>query len=75
MERDGGVFSFAVPFHGSVPGIGLCAAPSAIELRPTSTGRGYYALADDGDVIAFGDALQRGRARLDGSPVDLAVRH
>ena len=75
LGGDGGVFSFAVPFHGSVPGIGLCAAPSAIELRPTSTGRGYYALADDGDVIAFGDALQRGRARLDGSPVDLAVRH
>ncbi|MCP3935416.1 MAG: VCBS repeat-containing protein [Actinomycetia bacterium] len=74
LGGDGGVFSFSVPFWGSVPGLGLCSPRAAIELRPTGTGGGYYALADDGEVIAFGDALQRGRARVGGSPVDIAVR-
>ncbi|NOX29399.1 MAG: VCBS repeat-containing protein [Actinobacteria bacterium] len=74
LGGDGGVFSFSVDFYGSIPGMGLCSAPSARELRPTSTGRGYFALGNDGSIIAFGDAYYRGRARLDGDPVDLAVR-
>lgn len=74
LGGDGGVFSFAVSFHGSVPGLGLCSTSSAIELRPTSTGRGYYALTTNGDIVAFGDAPSRGRARVGGAPVDLAVR-
>ncbi|MEZ5281582.1 MAG: VCBS repeat-containing protein [Acidimicrobiales bacterium] len=74
LGGDGGVFSFAVPFWGSVPGLGLCTSSPAIELRPTGTGNGYFALADNGEVIAFGDALGRGRAKVGGSPIDIAVR-
>lgn len=75
LARDGGVFSFNVAFHGSVPGVGLCSPPTAIELRPTATGDGYYALIDDGGVFTFGDAIYRGADPASiPNPVDLAVR-
>ena len=74
LAVDGGVFSFAVTFYGSVPGLGLCNTPTAIELRPTSTGRGYFALNTNGSVIAFGDAYNRGSSSSAAAPVDLAVR-
>ena len=54
-------------------GVSKTSSP-AIELRPTGTGNGYFALADNGEVIAFGDALGRGRAKVGGSPIDIAVR-
>ena len=72
LGGDGGVFSFSAPFYGSVPGLGLCSAVPAMELRPTSAGRGYYALATNGMVYTFGDAQHRGEVS-GGNPVDLAV--
>ena len=75
LAQDGGVFSFGVSFRGSVPGVGLCSPPNAIELRPTRTGAGYYALIDDGGLFTFGDAKYRGADPAGiGTPVDLAVR-
>ena len=74
LGGDGGVFSFAVPFWGSVPGIGLCSPVPAIELRPTKHGTGYYALGIDGSIYTFGDAYYRGGVS-DGTPVDLAVQN
>ena len=75
--RDGGVFSFGVPFHGSVPGLGLCTVPKTVALRSTDTGNGYWIVTDHGKVYPFGDAKDYG-----GSPplagttvIDMAVRH
>jgi FG-GAP-like repeat/FG-GAP repeat len=73
LGADGGVFSFAVPFLGSVPGLGLCAGVTTVELRPTRDGNGYYALGSDGGIFTFGNAYFRG-ASPSGDAADLAVR-
>ncbi|MCU1426480.1 MAG: hypothetical protein JWL83_480 [Actinomycetia bacterium] len=57
LGGDGGVFSFGgAAFHGSLPGTGLCAAASAVQIRATQTGSGYWLLGGDGGVFSFGDA-------------------
>ncbi len=75
--QDGGVFSFGVPFHGSVPGLGLCSVPKTVALRATDTGNGYWIVTDSGKVYAFGDAKTFGDSPpLAGATIiDLAVRH
>ncbi|HTN79866.1 MAG TPA: hypothetical protein VMK16_09345 [Acidimicrobiales bacterium] len=75
--QDGGVFSFGVPFHGSVPGLGLCSTPKTVTLRATDTGDGYWIVTDKGKVFAFGDAKSYGDSPpLNGATViDMAVRH
>jgi hypothetical protein len=60
LGQDGGVFSFGVEFQGSVPGIGLCANPTAVQIRATANGQGYYLLGSDGGVFSFGDAEFKG---------------
>jgi hypothetical protein len=74
LTRDGGVFSFGVPFHGSVPDRQPYA--KAVELRATDTGAGYYVAGGDGAVFAFGDADRRRerRAGRDEPVVDVAFR-
>ena len=49
--QDGGVFSFGVPFHGSVPGLGLCTVPKTVALRATDTGDGYWIVTDHGQGV------------------------
>jgi N-acetylmuramoyl-L-alanine amidase-like protein len=73
LGRDGGVFSFGVPFHGSVGDRQPYA--KAVDLRPTDSGAGYYVAGTDGAVFAFGDADRR-RERASGadSIVDVAFR-
>ena len=56
IARDGGVFSFGVPYYGSLPGTGLCSKPLGMQIRPTLTGHGYFIVAANGRVFAFGDA-------------------
>jgi hypothetical protein len=75
--QDGGVFSFGVPFHGSVPGLGLCTVPKTVALRATDTGDGYWIVTDQGKVYPFGDAKGYGDSpSLGGTTViDMAVRH
>jgi hypothetical protein len=68
---DGGVFAFGdAGFHGSIPGLGLHPAGSrlpnslnapVVGLVPSADGGGYFMVASDGGVFAFGDA------RFDGS--------
>jgi hypothetical protein len=74
LARDGGVFSYGVPFHGSVPDRQPYA--KAVELRATDSGAGYYVAGRDGAVFAFGDADRRRerRAGRDESVVDVAFR-
>ena len=63
---DGGVFSYGdTQFHGSIPGLGLHPAGSGLPnslnapivgMVPSSDGGGYFMVAADGGVFAFGDA-------------------
>ena len=63
---DGGVFSFGdTQFYGSIPGLGLHPAGSGLPnslnapivgMVPSIDDRGYFMVASDGGVFAFGDA-------------------
>jgi hypothetical protein len=63
---DGGVFAFGDSgFYGSVPGLGLHPARSGqpnsldapiVGMVPSADGGGYFMVASDGGVFAFGDA-------------------
>ncbi len=63
---DGGIFAFGdAGFHGSIPGLGLHPAGSGLPdsldapivgLVPSADGGGYFMVASDGGVFAFGDA-------------------
>ena len=67
---DGGVFAFGdVGFYGSIPGLGLHPAGSGmahslnapiVGMVPSATGAGYFMVASDGGVFAFGDARFEG---------------
>jgi hypothetical protein len=58
LGRDGGVFSYGVPFYGSTGSLRLNAPVTG--MVPTPTGRGYWFTASDGGVFAFGDATFHG---------------
>ena len=47
-----------------------------VDARASATGRGYYVLAEDGSVHAFGDAPPTGSAtgQLPGGAAGIAVR-
>ena len=63
---DGGVFSFGTTqFYGSIPGLGVHPAGSGLSnslnapivgMVPSNDGAGYFMVASDGGVFAFGDA-------------------
>ena len=63
---DGGVFSFGdTQFYGSIPGLGLHPAGSGlpnslnapiVAMVPSIDDNGYFMVASDGGVFAFGDA-------------------
>ncbi len=66
VATDGGVFSFGdSSFYGSIPGLGLHPAGSGqphslnapvVGIVPSITQHGYFMVASDGGVFAFGDA-------------------
>jgi kumamolisin len=66
VASDGGIFSFGDSgFYGSIPGVGLHPAGSGqpnslrapiVAMVPSSDGGGYFMVASDGGVFAFGDA-------------------
>ena len=70
VASDGGIFAFGdAGFHGSIPGLGLEPAgsglPNALNapivgMVPSADGGGYFMVASDGGVFAFGDARVRG---------------
>jgi hypothetical protein len=68
---DGGVFAFGdARFFGSIPGLGIAPAGSGgggrtlnapiVGMVPSSDGGGYFMVAADGGVFAFGDATFEG---------------
>ena len=66
VASDGGIFAFGdAAYYGSIPGVGLHPAGSGqpdsldapiVGMVPSSTGHGYFMVASDGGVFAFGDA-------------------
>jgi hypothetical protein len=69
VARDGGIFAFGdAGFLGSTgagPGgagvsPGITVPSPVIDLAVTPTGKGYWLLAEDGGIHAFGDAAYRG---------------
>ena len=66
VASDGGIFAFGtLGFYGSIPGLGYAPAGSASPKRlaapivgmvPSPDGGGYFMVASDGGVFAFGDA-------------------
>ena len=66
VASDGGIFSFGdAGFYGSIPGLGLHPAGSGlpnsldapiVAMVPSFDGGGYFMVASDGGVFAFGNA-------------------
>jgi len=66
VASDGGIFAFGdAGYFGSIPGDGLAPAGSGrphslnapiVAMVPSSDGGGYFMVASDGGVFAFGDA-------------------
>ena len=78
---DGGAFTHNVGFFGSIrsllPHIAVEHLPRAVRIRMTDTGKGYFILTDDGQVIPFGDAVNLGEPKgtlaIDEYVVDLML--
>jgi hypothetical protein len=70
VASDGGVFTFGdTGFYGSIPGLGYAPAGTSAPKRlnapivgmvPSENGAGYFMVAADGGVFAFGDAKFEG---------------
>ena len=70
VATDGGIFAFGdAGFYGSIPGLGLSPAGSGtprtldapiVGMVPSADGSGYFMVASDGGVFAFGDAQFEG---------------
>ena len=54
MATDGGIFAFDAPFYGSTGGIALNQPVNGMAVTPG--GAGYWLVASDGGIFAFGDA-------------------
>jgi hypothetical protein len=54
VASDGGIFAFGAPFLGSTGSIRL--NKPIVGIAPTPTGAGYWLVATDGGIFAFGDA-------------------
>jgi hypothetical protein len=67
VASDGGIFTFGVPFSGSVPSLGISSAVG-VRIRGVPSGRGYLILSREGGVYSFGSARFFGSAPL-GRPV------
>ena len=58
VASDGGIFSFGVPFYGSMGGKPL--NKPIVGMTATSDGKGYWFFASDGGIFSFGDATFHG---------------
>ena len=66
VASDGGIFAFGdSSYYGSLPGLGIHPAGSGqpdsldapiVGMVPSTSGHGYFMVASDGGVFAFGDA-------------------
>jgi hypothetical protein len=58
VAADGGIFTFNVPFYGSMGGHAL--NQPVVGMTPQPDGAGYRIVAGDGGVFDFGDAAYYG---------------
>ena len=58
MASDGGIFAFNAPFYGSAGNLVLNQPVNGMATTPNS--RGYWLVASDGAIFAYGDAPFRG---------------
>ncbi|HVW31249.1 MAG TPA: peptidoglycan recognition family protein [Acidimicrobiia bacterium] len=56
VASDGGLFAFKVPYFGSVAAAKPENYSGAVQMRVTSTGKGYYIADANGGIAPFGDA-------------------
>ncbi len=71
---DGGIFSFGLPYEGSMAGHPLVAP--VVGLAPTPDDQGYFEVGADGGIFTFGDATYHGSmagVHLDAPIVGMAV--
>jgi hypothetical protein len=84
VASDGGIFSFGdAGFHGSIPGLGILPAGTpgngrrlnapVVGMVPSTDGGGYFMVASDGGVFAFGDASFEGSCPAIGGCAGAAV--
>ena len=83
VASDGGIFAFGdAGFFGSIPGVGLNPAGSGLPhsldapivgMVPSFDGGGYFMVASDGGVFAFGDARFAGSCPGIGGCIGRAV--
>jgi hypothetical protein len=83
VASDGGIFAFGdAGFYGSIPGLGLAPAGSSdpkrlnapiVGMVPSADGGGYFMVAADGGVFAFGDAKFEGSCPSIGGCAGAAV--
>jgi hypothetical protein len=83
VASDGGLFAFNAGYFGSIPGLGLLPAGSPagtkhlnapiVGMVPSTTGQGYFMVASDGGVFAFGDAQYEGSCPGIGGCIGAAV--
>jgi hypothetical protein len=74
LGRDGGVFSYGVPFFGSTGGMRL--NRPVVAMAATPDGNGYWFVAEDGGVFSFGSAQFHGSTggiRLNSRVVGMAA--
>ncbi len=82
VASDGGIFALDSGFYGSIPGLGFNPEGSGLAnslnapivgMVPSTTGHGYFMVASDGGVFAFGDARFAGSCPGIGGCVGAAV--
>jgi hypothetical protein len=83
VASDGGIFSFGnAGYYGSIPELGFAPAGSAnpkrlnapiVGMVPSADGAGYFMVASDGGVFAFGDAKFEGSCPSIGGCAGAAV--
>ena len=69
VGSDGGIFSFGVPFYGSMGGKPL--NKPIVGMAATPDGHGYWEVAADGGIFSFGDAAFHGS--MGGKPLNEPV--
>ncbi len=74
MAADGGIFAFDAPFYGSTGSLTLNKPVNGMTYTPS--GNGYFFVASDGGIFAFGDAAfagSTGGIRLNSPIVGMAT--
>ncbi len=56
-DSGGSVYSYGLPFEGSLPSVGVTPNKPIVGMAATPDGKGYWEVAADGGIFAYGDAM------------------